>query len=187
MAYRSASWRPPGAPLPGRVPRHLKPWIREPGSLTRRLRRRVGDEFAFRRLGEAWLRPARDEARCLAIPRDRYAWTREVWLGVGQTPQIFARTVVPAALLRGRLSGLKHLGDRPLGDLIFGRRRLVRGQLTVALLHPGDWLHDRALAATPACLPRKLWARRSVFHVDTGSLLVTEVFLAPWLLTEATA
>ncbi len=184
MAYRSPSWRPLGAPLPASMPRHLRAWIREPGSLTRRIRGIAGERFAFRRLGEGWALPAHDEVLGLALATGRYAWTREVWLGLGQTPQIFGRTVVPPDLVDGPLAGLKRLGDRPLGELIFGRHRLRRGALGVARLRPGDWLHERAQARTGMPATDELWARRSVFRVDERGLLVTEVFLVPWRLTE---
>lgn len=182
MRYRSATWRPRGAPLPAPVPRYLRPWIREPGSLTRRVRRSAGEAFAFHRLGEGWARPAVDEALCLGLVPARYAWTREVWLGLADTPQIFARTVVPPALIRGPLAALRRLGERPLGELIFGRRRLGRGPLGLARLRPGDWLYERALARTGMAPSEALWARRSVFRLGDRGLLVTEVFLVPWRL-----
>jgi chorismate--pyruvate lyase len=144
----------------------------------------AGDAFDFRRLREGWQRPLIDEARCLRVPRGRYAWTREVWLGVDGTPQVFARTVVPAPLARGSLAGLTRLGNRPLGDLLFGRRALQRGSMALARLSPADWLHARALTATGVeALDDHFWTRRSVFRFDDRGLLVTEVFLKPWLLT----
>lgn len=184
MPKPAATWRPPRAPLPGRTPGYLRPWIREPGSLTRRMRAAAGEAFDFRRLREGWQRPLTDEALCLGVPRRCLAWTREVWLGVDGMPQVFARTVVPAPLARGPLAGLTRLGNRPLGDLLFGRRALRRGSLARARLAPGDWLHARALAATGVePVHDSLWARRSVFQFDDRGLLVTEVFLSPWLLT----
>jgi chorismate--pyruvate lyase len=169
------------------MPYYLRGWIRESGSLTRRMRLVAGPHFGFRRLGEGWALPARDEALCLGLPAGRYAWMREVWLGLGQTPQIFARTVVPPALVGGPLAGLKRLGDRPLGELIFGRRKLRRGALGVARLRPQDWLHKRAQARTGMPATQALWARRSVFRLDDRGLLVTEVFLRPWRLGEGEA
>lgn len=156
------------------MPDALRPWMDEPGSLTRRLRQAAGSsglgvEVAF----EGWGAPWRDEARRLGIGHNRRVWVREVVLTGGSRRWIRARTIIPEPVLRGPLRRLRYLGTRPLGSVLFGHYPLVRGPIQVAALRPGDALH----AGAGADAAGTLWARRSVFRVRRRRILVSEVFL----------
>ncbi|MBA1146744.1 chorismate lyase [Ectothiorhodospiraceae bacterium WFHF3C12] len=170
-----AAWQPRCAPSVQSVPRPLKPWLDEPGSLTRRLRGLCGGGFNVRVAREGWRIPAVSESLSLGLRLSATGWVREVLLRCDGQPLVFARTVMPAAILRGHYRALRHLGRRPLGSLLFGRDTIRRGPLTVARLEPPHRLHDRARALTG--VDDAVWARRSVFHVGTKPILVTEVFL----------
>lgn len=160
------------------VPPGLRPWLNEPGSLTRRLRALAGEGFTVRVCTEGWGRPWLDERRRLGLPARRRAWLREVVLGRGTEPWICARSVMPETTLRGPLRRLRSLGAQPLGSMLFGHFAVVRGPIEVARLGRTDALEQRArlLAGRPG-----EWARRSVFRIGGRPLLVTEVFLPPLL------
>lgn len=170
-----SAWQPRCAPTVQQAPRVLKPWLDEPGSLTRRLRRHCRGAFNVQVVGEGWAAPAISEALALRLRLSSAAWVREVLLRCGPQPLVFARTVMPVGILRGHYRALRHLGRRPLGSLLFGRDTIRRGPLTVARLRPGHRLHDRA--CTLMGVKEPVWARRSVFQVGDKPLLVTEVFL----------
>ena len=149
----------------------MKPWLDEPGSLTRRLRRACAGRLHVTVLRESWGRPFADEAWRLRLRPGARVWCREVLLGCADEPQIFARSVIAPSALRGRYRQLRRLGGRPLGGMLFGRVPVRRGTIEICRLGPDDPLHRHAsVAARP-------WARRSVFSVGSKSLLVTEVFL----------
>jgi chorismate--pyruvate lyase len=167
------------------APPGLRRWLDEPGSLTRRLRRHCGDQFCVRVLHTGWGRPWPDEARRLGIPFGERVWVREVILGERDRPWLHARSIIPAAALRGPLRRLRDLGSRPLGSVLFGRYPVRRGAIEVARLDRRDGLH-RLTAARVAVTGGTLWARRSVFAIAGRGLLVTEVFL-PALLEAATS
>ncbi|WP_435102986.1 chorismate--pyruvate lyase family protein [Arhodomonas sp. AD133] len=178
------NWRPAGAPTGAPPPPTLRAWITAPGSLTERMRRHCHERFRVAVLGERWERPWRDEAVHLGLRPQRRVWMREVLLCDGATPWIYARTIVPAPTLRGRLRRLRALGGAPLASILFGRSPLERGPIEVTALTPADRLFA---AATRHCNGHPRWARRSVFHAGQRSLLVTEVFLpallewmSPW-------
>ncbi|WP_040409527.1 chorismate--pyruvate lyase family protein [Arhodomonas aquaeolei] len=168
------NWRPIGAPSGGHVPAVLRPWIETPGSLTARMRRRCGDAFRVQVIGQHWQRPWRDERLTVGIREHRVAWVREVILCDGDTPWIYARSVIPTATLGGTLRRLRALGHTPLGRVLFGRYPLRRGPIEVARLGPGDGLRRDAEHHGEA--PAE-WARRSVFRAGGRALLVAEVFL----------
>ena len=154
----------------------LTRWLFDPGSLTRRLRQCCTKQFRVRVLWQGWSRPGRDEAQALRLRLDAWAWTREVRLFCGEQPWVFARTLIPAATLRGRGRGLTRLGNRPLGDVLFTTPGVRRGPVEIARIVPGQRLHQRALADPQSAAP-PLWARRSLFYLDQQPLLVCEIFL----------
>mgnify|MGYP000099419851 CR=1 FL=1 len=166
-------WRPRRAPVNGPIPPVLRPWIDEPGSLTRRLRTLAGPAFRVVVLTEAWGRGWPDERRRLIGAGGERLWLREVLLCRGDTPLVHARSAIPAGSLRGPLRRLRRLGGQPLGSLLFGRYAVRRGQIEVAPVTASSRLGQRTLA----CGGHPAWARRSVFRIAGRPLLVTEVFL----------
>lgn len=110
------------------------------------------------------------------MPRRQRALLREVVLNCDGQPVVFAHSVLPLSSLRGPWHDLGRLGARPLGAALFANPAVVRTPLTYRKLHPGHALYQRAVAVLPQ-RPPCLWARRSVFTLQTASILVTEVFL----------
>lgn len=100
-------------------------------------------------------------------------WIREVVLSARQ-PAIFARTIFPQALVNN-VPAIAQLGNQSLGRTLFADNRFQRGPIEVAEINFEHllWQHipERLRSA-------ELWARRSVFSSDIGSLLVSEVFLS---------
>jgi chorismate--pyruvate lyase len=169
-------WQPRACLRPAELPPGLSQWLLDPGSLTRRLRGACSGRFRVGVLGEYWARPLRSEAQRLGVEPGRYVWTREVQLFCDAQPWVFARTVIPAATLRGRGQRLKRLGDRPLGEILFTDPGARRGAVQIARITPGQRLHRRAFGAL-AEAPAAIWGRRSLFRIDGRPLLVCEIFL----------
>lgn len=158
------SWRPlselESAPIGGR----LRALLGVAGSLTRTLREQCTGSFRLRLLGE---RPQRRGA----------ARVREVVMLCGEIPWVFAQTVIPQETLAAH-PWIGQLGETPLGDTLFGRPGVERGELCFGELAPGEQLYERAVAeAGLAHAPASLWARRSVIRIGERELAVNEVFL----------
>lgn len=168
----TGAWHPRGALFSPGVPARLKPWLDEPGSLTRRLRRAFRGRLQVQVLSQDWARPFADEAWRLGLRPGSRVWCREVLLGSPEGDWVFARSVIAPSALRGRYRRLRRLGGRPLGAMLFGRVPVRRGPIEVCRLGPDDGLRRRAPGEG------RVWARRSVFQVGTKSLLVAEVFLS---------
>ncbi|WP_290648290.1 chorismate lyase [Aquisalimonas sp.] len=162
----------PGA----RVPSPERAWVVETGSLTAGLRQRCGRAFNVRVLDQGWYRPALDEAWRLHLERRHVAWVRQVALCCGNQPLILARTVIPPHSLRSGNETLRHLGARPLGELLFRGGGTPHEPMEVARLRAGDWLAERmggaGLSPASGC-----WARRVVHYLRGRPLLVAEIFL----------
>lgn len=115
--------------------------------------------------------PQLNEAVALGLGNRQLAMVREVILtGAGQ-PWVFARSIVPAATLTGRLRSLRNLDDRPLGGLLFTDPTMTRGDIEVVRM-PGTAMPGNRVAPNDL-----LWGRRSLFYLDGKPLLVCEFFL----------
>ncbi|AOY00421.1 chorismate lyase [Jeongeupia sp. USM3] len=171
---RSASWHTPLclAPPP------LRPWLTERGSLTARLIAHF-PAFSVRVCAQGPAPVHDDERRAIALARrSRQVETREVLLMSGETPLVFAHSVLQHAALRGGFRRIGRLGNASLGSFLFATPTIRRSPLAwrqVDVRHP-LW---RKAAQHVAGLPPRLWARRSLFFAGHDRLLVTEVFLPP--------
>lgn len=169
---RSPRWRTVSPLLRRRLPAAVRAWLLWDGSLTAGVRARCPDTFELWVLRQRWLQPRADEARALGLAPGRRALLREVALCCSGEPLIMARTIIPAASLRGRQCRLAALGRRPLGELLFRDRSARRGRFAVArltLAQAGVAAGDRR--------GQPVWGRRAVFHLGGVPLLVSEFFL----------
>lgn len=106
----------------------------------------------------------------------QHAWVREVTLLCEDMPVVHARSVIPRAALRGRFRRLRRLGARPLGELLFTEKGVVRGRMQLIRVTLRDRLYVRASRrAAPA--PQEFWGRRSLYYIASTPLLVAEIFL----------
>ncbi|MDD5403661.1 MAG: chorismate lyase [Sulfuricella sp.] len=171
MRFLPLLWqsRPPAALCP------YRPWLIDSGSLTHRIQARCS-RFSVRGLRLAMDRPACDEAACVKLNPRELALLREVLLYCGETPVVFAHSVIPRMGLHGPWRNLSKLGSKPLGAALFADPQVERMPLQFKKLSRHHELYRRASRILPAP-PAHLWARRSVFTLRRQPILVTEVFL----------
>ncbi len=145
-----------------RVPAPLYALLTDERYLTGRVRDLCGDAFELKLLAE---RPTRDGALA-----------REILMFCGETPWVFGQTLAPAGTVAAQ-PWLPALGNASVGDRLRELDGVTRGALGFAWLPPGHRLARRAVAAAGLADVDGLWARRSLFHVASCPLLVSEVFL----------
>ncbi|QDQ24882.1 chorismate lyase [Chitinimonas arctica] len=158
-----------------RAPRAVQTWLTHPGSLTARLIARF-PRFRVRLLRQQWGRPNRDELGALRLERSQLALVREVVLMSGDTPLVFAHSVMPRQALMHGYHRLRRQGVKPLGATLFANPKVKRSRLAFRGIDRRHTLYRRAEAAVGP-LPPRLWARRSCFELGRARILVTEVFL----------
>jgi len=157
------------------LPVQWRDWLLDHSSLTRRLQRNCPGSFRVEVLGQRMARPMLSEARALGRPPHEIALVRQVRLFCGQTPWVFARTVVPLPSLRSGLRRLAVLGSTPLGEVLFADPNMYRSPIEVARIHSRHRLH--AMIDPSAQTAAAYWGRRSVFYLQNNPLLVSEFFL----------
>ena len=150
-------------------------WLQDRGSLTRRIQERCS-KFRVQPVFQSLRKVYGDEQDVMQLRPNELALVREVYLYCGDTPVVFAHSVVARKNLRGAWRGLSGLGNKSLGTVLFTNPRIRRTPLQFKKVARGHFLYDRAcnrLLEKPA----NLWARRSLFTLHGQSILVTEVFL----------
>lgn len=169
-------WKSHQAYLRADIPVRLCNWLLDPASLTLRLQRLCPGRFRVRLLSQGWGSPRLDEAQVLGMRHGERAVIRQVHLLCGNRPWIYARTIIPATSMTGKLRRLAHLGTRPLGAMLFADPGMQRGVVELANIKPGEALFSDATRHMSR-QPGDIWGRRSVFRMADKPLLVSEIFL----------
>jgi len=174
------------------LPPIVKSWLLDSSSLTKRIVKHCKKEacgpFKVKVVLQKSDRPLVDESKRLGIQEREQALIREVVLYCGDTPLVFARSVIPFKTLTGKQRILGNLGNRSLGAYLFAQPDLQRDPIEIAQLRSN---RDRFSSIIMKKVTGRsdynnvpLWARRSVFSLNKKSLMVYEVFL-PELLGES--
>lgn len=159
-----------GSIPPWQVPRSLRDWLLDAGSLTRRLVAVSNGHFRVELLRQGYLQALPVERHELGLGLREWPFVREVLLRCHEQPWVFARTLIPAATLQGRARALTHLGTKPLGAVLFSDPQVRRGPIAVVRLRP----NTLGIGGQPN---PELWGRRSIFFLSGLPLLVSEYFL----------
>jgi chorismate--pyruvate lyase len=164
-------------PIPSRrPPPEIAPWLLDPGSLTTRLVKTSGGNFAVRVLHQGWGKPTMDEAELLGLPYGQYAWLRETALLCHGEIWVYARSVMPLKTLSGKLRFLQRLKNSSLGALLFRDPGLKRSRFQIAQL-PLQALPLERIGLAPVDVGVSVWGRRSLFQFHGRPILVGEIFL----------
>jgi chorismate lyase len=153
-----------------------RPWLTDRGSLTSRVVARC-PAFSVKLLFQGLRRPDRDEYFLFPGRSRTRVLVREVFLRCGETPVVFAHTVLKPEDLHGAWRSVAQLGTRPLGAALFADPRIARYPLRQRKIGRHHELHRRVSALLPVAPVVPLWARRSLFGLRGSPILVTEVFL----------
>lgn len=170
-------WRPRRQLSHGVLPGALADWLFDAGSLTRRVQHACDGTFRVELIQQVWGRPMLNEARRLRLRNGEWALIREVYLMCNDHPWVYARTIIPRRILRGRGRQLARLGNRSLGSVLFADRSMHRDEVEVSRIEPGQLMFEPAMRRASEPGVSAIWGRRSVFYLRHRPLLVCEVFL----------
>jgi|TARA_B110000046_G_scaffold182081_1_gene215387 chorismate--pyruvate lyase len=171
-------WRPEGLYTRKTLPRDLRGWLTDSGSLTARLIASDQGQFSVKRLYQGWEVPLLSEQRLLDLPPRQLALVREVALLLDDSAVVFARSIFPITSLNGSLAHLRRLQNKSLGAFLFKHPGMHRYPFELSrMAGNSDYLPDDLRQPEPA------WGRRCRFEVSGKKLMVSEVFLkafTPW-------
>jgi chorismate--pyruvate lyase len=168
-------------------------WLTRPGALTQGLRQ-LGT-LRLRVLSERVCRASDDEAARLDLHPGSALWQREVCMSVEGVACVVAHSVASLTATQGHWQALRRLRNRPLADILYQDRTIVRsdfefttlalGMPLYQLSHLRELSHLSQLSEAEPALGQRVLARRSVFERAGQPLLVAEAFLpAFWILAK---
>ncbi len=114
------------------LPKIWQHWLLDSGSLSAKLSASQAGEYHVKVLAEGYAKAHRLE-QYLGATNASLFWCREVCLYLGDTPVVYARTIMPAHKNNPQLHAIRHLGTRPLGAYLFQHPRLKRGKINLNL------------------------------------------------------
>ncbi|MCL1077139.1 chorismate lyase [Parashewanella spongiae] len=153
----------------GRLDDNLTKWLLATGSLTEKLKA-CCTEFQVEVLGEAELPSLQYESSISTT-----LWVREVLLLLDGVPWVFARTLIPPALLRQTQVDFKGLGTQPLGQLLFSHHEFVPGKIEIGHTALNGKVSQLSTSINQPC--DSLWGRRRFFTYKQHEMQVCEFFL----------
>lgn len=169
-------WRPAHRLSHASIPEKYLSWLLDPASLTERIVNHCGGNFRVRLLDQRRTRPLRNEAEALGMRAGTRAIVRQVQLICGDTPWVYARTVIPPRTLARKSHRFTRLGARSLGAMLFADPSMKRGEVEIACLTSSDQLYH-LVTRELRDKPETIWGRRSLFRLGGKPLLVCEFFL----------
>ena len=152
----------------------LADWLYDPSSLTARLKKHC-QQFRVEVIGQCIERCQPNEAKNNIIVGEQVL-VREVLLYCDDSPQVFARSLLPLHSLTGEEQQLAHLGTQPLGQVLFNNPKLERQSIEIAKFTQHSSV-ARLAQALQLSINNDLWGRRSLFILNNKPIMVAEVFL----------
>lgn len=166
-------WRDANRCLLGGVPPGLASWLLEPNSLTQRLKNSFSAPFSVRLAGQGLAKPFLADARQLKQRQQCHALIREVRLEVGDKPFVFARSTLSQKTAHA-LNELTHLGNKPLGEVIFAYPDLQRLSLDIAKINVNQLKKEVRESIGEQNF---IWGRRNTYQINQHIFIVSEFFL----------
>lgn len=160
------------------LPPNVRCWLLDSGSLTARLIAASNNQFRVQVIAQRWGRPSMDEAKVLGMKAGQVAIIRETALQCGGKTWVYARSILPASSLKGRLRHLRSLKNSSLGALLFKDPFMHRSPFEVVSMSTEQLPAALGLTmANKGSASPALWGRRSCFYLYNQPLLVSEIFL----------
>ncbi|MEP1860826.1 MAG: chorismate lyase [Kangiellaceae bacterium] len=147
--------------------------LTEQDSLTELMKSLMGSAPKLDCLFEGRAKVSRDERQLLDIPARQMAHVREITMGTSKNLWLFARTVIPKETLAREAHRLSRMRKVPLGKVLFGQLKAQRIQMRLDLV----FAEEVNLQHFDISSDFPLWQRRSIFQLNTGRLLISEIFL----------
>ncbi len=153
-------------------------WLLDNGSLTSKLVELSDNQFSLELLDQTQRAPLDIEVSMFDVKTIGNIIDRKVVLMGNTAPWVYAQSIIPLSTAVGDLAILKNLNKRSLGEFIFKNKAIKRRSLQIAYLSAREYGIPPRLCGGD----EMLWGRRSLFTLNTNSLLVSEIFLPSLIL-----
>ncbi len=174
--HAAALFSPAWAPIDKNLSNHpnwVQAWLSNRGSLTANINNLIAGEITVKVLRHGFQPAPGNALKTLDVTAEEPVLHREVLLCEGETPLVFACSLIPESVLEGKYSALRDLGNSPLGHWIFQEPALRRTNVHTATLRNTNPVFMHA----PESESTSLHGRRSCFSGTDKPIIVSEFFL----------
>ena len=133
--------------------KEIKSWLLEEGPITERIKSNGDFELELVKDKVDFVRD--DEKSFLGNIGGKIK-VREVFLRENNKPKVWARSCIPLKTIKGGLSSLGELGNKPLGDILFEKDVFIKDKVLYALFKKNSRLY---------------WGRKAKYMVKGLSLI----------------
>lgn len=155
------------------LPMSTRRWLLDKGSLTTRLIKSSQGDFKVVVLKHEWQRPRQSEVNLLTMRPRENAIIREVLLMCNGEPWVFARSIIPASAIKGRLRRLRKFSDSSLGAMLFSDTSMRRKPFQIIRING----QSKQLPIQCQSEATTFWGRRCRFELAGKAIMVSEIFL----------
>ena len=136
---------------------------------------RASTSFSLNVLNEDFQSPLDDEREYLPLP-PTLPFTRHVLLKGNNIPVVFARVMIPETTYHNYSKELNQLGSLPIGEYFLYQQPHTRSAFDYKCLTDKHLLFQASHTYARDTSFQAYWARRSLFNLQKGQLVITEVF-----------
>ena len=155
-------------------------WLVKPNNLTETIKQ-TGLQCSVNLLKQSFDKPYADEVAAF----EQYdtdastAFIRKVFLEDKLEPLVFARVIIPKETYLNYEDVFSNLGNAAIGNtLLYANQDIKRQAFEFRLIESGNPMFDELKKLNQVkSNHHKFWARRSIFILPKGPLLISEVFL----------
>jgi chorismate--pyruvate lyase len=153
----------------------LKFWLLDMKSLSYRIRNIAKLEIVpiEARTSKIFL----NEKKIFGYKKSEHLYLREVLIYADKLPIMYARTILPLRCLRGFWHKIRKLNNKPLADIVFKKKLIVRSEFKFKKSSINDDFSKRIIAFDLKNT-NILATRQSTFKNRNEKVLLTEVFFS---------
>ena len=116
-----------------------------------------------------------NEKKVFGDIKSEHLYLREVLIYADKLPIMYARTVLPSKYLRGFWHKIKKLNNKPLADIVFEKKMIIRSDFKFKKPSNNDSF-SRKIKIFNLKNTKILATRQSTFRYKNEKALLTEVF-----------
>jgi chorismate-pyruvate lyase len=154
-------------------------WLVLPDNLTETIKK-TGVDFSLTVESQSMGNPYLDEIDAFkdcAVDAS-HSLIRKICLKGNHQPLVFARVIIPSATYLNYKNDFDTLGDAPIGNtLLYTNKRVIRGAFEYKSVEHNDPVFQELQRLDTLINGDTYWARRSIFILPKGALLISEFIL----------
>lgn len=161
------------------IENNLYNWLVLSNNLTETIKK-TGAQFSLTVLKQSFDTPYFDEINSFNdyLIDASYSMIRKVFLNADNIPIVFARVIIPEKTYLNYYDEFSKLGNAPIGNtILYANKQIERKDFEYKAVDDSDQIFQELIDFYKIKNKKRIWARRSIFILPKGPLLISELFL----------